>query len=243
MKLAACVIALAAAKKVPLSQCKGSAYDPEFVDKVKCNRFHSCKLVCKDGATAINDKRRFYCKKSKFYIHRVVANVALDKFNTVFKPAQKDRQACIGCDDLSGLVKKGVNVDGNLVFCRDSEILSSFGTRWVDARCDCNKATKKCSYKDSHGQDIQSKLKSAFCQSVNKIDQPSTTGPRMPPGLTCTREDPTRIVGGQVADPNTWPWMVQLEYDEAFTCGGVIVGENLVLTGKFKLKLNSSLLL
>ena len=55
----------------------------------------------------------------------------------------------------------------------------------------------------------------------------------MPPGLTCNRDDPTRIVGGQVADPNTWPWMVQLEYHEHFTCGGVIVGENLVLTGTF----------
>ena len=42
-----------------------------------------------------------------------------------------------------------------------------------------------------------------------------------------------RIVGGQDAELNTWPWMVQLEYDTAFNCGGVIVDENLVLTGNF----------
>ena len=42
-----------------------------------------------------------------------------------------------------------------------------------------------------------------------------------------------RIVGGQDAEPNTWPWMVQLQYGTAFNCGGVIVDENLVLTGNF----------
>ena len=42
-----------------------------------------------------------------------------------------------------------------------------------------------------------------------------------------------RIVGGQDAEPNTWPWMVQLQYGTAFKCGGVIVNENLVLTGNF----------
>ena len=157
----------------------------------------------------------------------------LDKFNFLYKPAKKSRQACIGCDSLSDVVNKGVNVDNNLVFCRDSEILSGFGTTWVSARCDCNTTTKKCSYKDSHGQDIDSKLKAAQCQSVNKIDQPPKTGPRMPAGLTCGRADPSRIVGGQFAEPNTWPWMVQLQYFGEFTCGGVIVGENLILTGNF----------
>ena len=181
----------------------------------------------------VNGREKFFCKKSKS--KRLNSNLMklLDKFKFLYKPEEKSRQACIGCESLSGLVNKSVNIDGSLVFCRDKEILSGFGTSWVNARCDCNTKTRKCSYKDSHGQDIHSKLKSARCQSVNKIDQPSTNGPRMPPGLTCTRDDPTRIVGGLVANPNTWPWMVQLTYYGEFTCGGVIVGENLVLTGAF----------
>ena len=47
-----------------------------------------------------------------------------------------------------------------------------------------------------------------------------------------------RIVGGQDAELNTWPWMVQLEYDTAFNCGGVIVDKNLVLTGIFSSNTN-----
>merc|ERR1712113_571689 len=74
---------------------------------------------------------------------------------------------------------------------------------------------------------ITTQLQTAKCVELSAME---STGPRLPSGLTCKREDGTRIVGGQDAEPNTWPWMVQLEYGTAFNCGGVIVGENLVLT-------------
>merc|ERR1711892_32162 len=114
-----------------------------------------------------------------------------------------------------------------MIYCPVGQSLSSFGANWIKVNCNCYKDAKTCSWDDKHGKDILSDLKGVKC--VEAVKNP-TTGPRLPAGLTCKREDGTRIVDGQEADPNTWPWMVQLEYYDNFNCGGVIVGENLVLT-------------
>jgi len=39
-----------------------------------------------------------------------------------------------------------------------------------------------------------------------------------------------RIVGGEEAQPNQWPWIVALFIDDAWFCGGSLINENYVLT-------------
>ena len=40
----------------------------------------------------------------------------------------------------------------------------------------------------------------------------------------------SRIVGGQLADPQEWPWMVALLKDGDHFCGGVLITDLHVLT-------------
>ncbi|XP_028736571.2 chymotrypsin-like elastase family member 2A [Peromyscus leucopus] len=48
------------------------------------------------------------------------------------------------------------------------------------------------------------------------------------------QHDVSRVVGGQEATPNAWPWQVSLQYQSAgkwyHTCGGSLVANNWVLT-------------
>lgn len=49
----------------------------------------------------------------------------------------------------------------------------------------------------------------------------------------CGEEGPPakdRIVGGEEAAPNQWPWMVAIIIDDSWFCGGSIISENFVLT-------------
>merc|ERR1711973_1062302 len=39
-----------------------------------------------------------------------------------------------------------------------------------------------------------------------------------------------KIVGGEEAEPNQWPWIVALFVDDAWFCGGSIISENWVMT-------------
>merc|ERR1712168_645162 len=39
-----------------------------------------------------------------------------------------------------------------------------------------------------------------------------------------------KIVGGEEAEPNQWPWIVALFVDNAWFCGGSLISENWVLT-------------
>ena len=57
-------------------------------------------------------------------------------------------------------------------------------------------------------------------------------GDRLPTNLVCEDDRPTndRIVGGQEAVKNSWPWMVQLQYMGYTSCGGTIIGDNVILT-------------
>ncbi|XP_012877635.1 PREDICTED: chymotrypsin-like elastase family member 2A [Dipodomys ordii] len=53
-------------------------------------------------------------------------------------------------------------------------------------------------------------------------------------GLTASLPDLGRVVGGQNASPNSWPWQVSLQYSSGgqwyHTCGGSLVATNWVLT-------------
>jgi len=55
------------------------------------------------------------------------------------------------------------------------------------------------------------------------------------PASTCKcscgeRNDATRIVGGQEAGHNEFPWMVRLSYFNRFYCGGTLINDRYVLT-------------
>jgi hypothetical protein len=43
-------------------------------------------------------------------------------------------------------------------------------------------------------------------------------------------ESNTKIVGGRMALPHSWPWMVSLRINGSHTCGGAIIHEQWVLT-------------
>lgn len=67
----------------------------------------------------------------------------------------------------------------------------------------------------------------------NQIQQSDfKEGDRLPTDLVCEDDRPThdRIVGGQEAVKNSWPWMVQLQYMGHTSCGGTIIGDNVILT-------------
>uniref|UniRef100_A0A8C3YI61 pancreatic elastase II n=1 Tax=Catagonus wagneri TaxID=51154 RepID=A0A8C3YI61_9CETA len=53
-------------------------------------------------------------------------------------------------------------------------------------------------------------------------------------GLPANLPQLPRVVGGEDASPNSWPWQVSLQYDSSgqwyHTCGGVLVDQNWVLT-------------
>lgn len=44
------------------------------------------------------------------------------------------------------------------------------------------------------------------------------------------RNDATRIVGGQAAGNNEFPWMARLSYFNRFYCGGMLINDRYVLT-------------
>jgi len=215
MKLAACFAALAMAKKVDYNDCTTNGVsmpvDTTFLQKVVCNSRNSCKPVCKKGAVAVG-KKRFICdKRGKSYRFKPFTNFP----------------KCIGCQGLRELVDPNVKINGNMIFCPAGQKLDNFGANWMTINCKCDTSTEVCNWNDKHGRNINSDVSGVKCVEAASG---KPTGPRLPAGLTCKREDGTRIVGGQEADPNTWPWMVQLEYYGSFNCGAVIVGENLVLT-------------
>ena len=163
-------------------------------------------------------------KKKKYWCDK--------KFNKYsFKPDGDSFPVCHTCPPMRDLINdKSVKINGNNVFCLSGQVLNPWQANGIQAYCQCNKKTGNCAYIDSKKRDVTTQLQTAKCIDVATME---STGPRLPSGLTCSREDGTRIVGGQDAEPNTWPWMVQLEYGTAFNCGGVIVGENLVLTGNY----------
>ena len=150
-----------------------------------------------------------------------------------------------------GDLAKRVEVNGDPRFdlsitisCPLGESLSSswsgnWNTNWAKFNCKCNKRAKECRWETSLAFGYKTFITSSSqlhrfeleeVECVEAVKNPPSTGPPLPPGLTCKREDGTRIVDGQEADPNTWPWLVQLESNGYFNCGGVIVDENLVLT-------------
>lgn len=53
-------------------------------------------------------------------------------------------------------------------------------------------------------------------------------GDRIPPNLVC--DDTVRIVGGQEAERESWPWIVQLHYYGYPFCGGSILDEKTIVT-------------
>jgi len=247
MKLTACFATLAMAEKVPQDDCIDNGIESPldhrfYVDHIKCDKNNiMCKPICAKNAVINSNRKRYHCDKRG------------NEYR--WKPVNPDIfPQCKSCGDL-GDIRSRVKVDGDPIFdssiritCPLGESLSSarsgnWHTNWAKFNCECNKRAKECLWKTSlvfgyktfnpfppfnpASQLHQRELQQVEC--VEAVKNPPSTGPPLPPGLTCKREDGTRIVDGQEADPNTWPWMVQLGYDGSL-CGGVIVGENLVLT-------------
>jgi hypothetical protein len=57
-------------------------------------------------------------------------------------------------------------------------------------------------------------------------------------GKTSTTKDPTLIVGGRVSKKGQFPWQAALysSVDKSFLCGGSLLNERVILTGKFSEK-------
>jgi secreted trypsin-like serine protease len=54
-------------------------------------------------------------------------------------------------------------------------------------------------------------------------------------GRTSTTRGPTLIVSGRVSKKGQFPWQAALysSVDQSFLCGGSLINEKLILTGKF----------
>jgi len=243
MKLTACFATLAMAEKVPRDDCIDNGIESPldhrfYVDHIKCDKNNiMCKPICAKNAVINSNRKRYHCdKRGNEYRWKPV--------NPAIFPQ------CRSCSDVGDLAER-VEVDGDPRFdlsitisCPLGESLSSswsgnWNTNWAKFNCKCNKRAKECRWETSLAFGYKTFITSSSqlhrfeleeVECVEAVKNPPSTGLRLPPGLTCKREDGTRIVDGQEADPNTWPWMVQLEYYDNFNCGGVIVGENLVLT-------------
>lgn len=88
---------------------------------------------------------------------------------------------------------------------------------------------------------FQNTLIIRFCCGYQAVTQPPVTQPPVTqPSVTqpvpsgCGRQAITplltRIVGGQVAVPNSWPWLVSLQYNGRHFCGGTLIDQYHVLT-------------
>ena len=67
-----------------------------------------------------------------------------------------------------------------------------------------------------------------FCCTYKSATQPVTSPPRSGCGRQAIIPLSTRIVGGQEALPNSWPWLVSLQYRGRHFCGGtLIVNDNI----------------
>ena len=65
-----------------------------------------------------------------------------------------------------------------------------------------------------------------FCCTYKSVTQPVIR----PTGSGCGRQAitplSTRIVGGKEAVPNSWPWLVSLQYRGRHFCGGTLIVNN-----------------
>ena len=67
-----------------------------------------------------------------------------------------------------------------------------------------------------------------FCCTYKSVTQPVVSPPRSKCGRQAIIPLSTRIVGGQEALPNSWPWLVSLQYRRRHFCGGtLIVNDNI----------------
>ena len=58
-----------------------------------------------------------------------------------------------------------------------------------------------------------------------------TPPPTRPDHVGCGMKAPSaKIVGGQEADPNEWPWQISVQKDGLHSCGGVVFSADFVLT-------------
>jgi len=80
-----------------------------------------------------------------------------------------------------------------------------------------------------------------FCCAYKTVTEPVV----VPPSTGCGRQAitpmRTRIVGGQVAVPHSWPWLVSLQYNGNHFCGGTLIDEYHVLTAAHCLQESSML--
>jgi len=73
------------------------------------------------------------------------------------------------------------------------------------------------------------------CCSRNQLPEDFEEGSnKITPGLTCDKNKNNRIVGGSVAEKQTWPWLVMLSVISADgyegLCGGTIISDTRILT-------------
>ncbi|KAJ6638868.1 Organic cation transporter protein, partial [Pseudolycoriella hygida] len=74
-------------------------------------------------------------------------------------------------------------------------------------------------------------MKNFFGIFGNNDRAPAHDTPPSPCNCSCgERNDATRIVGGQAAGINEFPWMARLSYFNRFYCGGMLINDRYVLT-------------
>lgn len=69
------------------------------------------------------------------------------------------------------------------------------------------------------------------CSALGKATETKTCNLRSCDAPSCGKANlKGRVVGGEEAIPNSWPWQVGLYYYDTFFCGGTLVSERTVIT-------------
>ncbi|XP_068745607.1 MAM and LDL-receptor class A domain-containing protein 1-like isoform X1 [Montipora capricornis] len=132
----------------------------------------------------------------------------------------------------------GATIGGLLVFVDKKNLFSKIGNqgnKWLDARINISKyGVYKVSFVGVRGSSFTGdiaiddiSLRPGPC-----LPGPPTVQPCIPPlPASCGLRPHTRIVGGTVATPGSWPWQTMLRSLSGFQfCGGTLVSDEYVIT-------------
>lgn len=196
------------------------------VRHVTCKKNIKCSVKCENGYSLVG-AGKFQCKHDRktksFYLH------------------PKGRvPECMKCRELRSLLNEKefmINTvkkrkgERHFIQCMNGQNLLPSNRVFESVECYCDKKQKDCYYKGYGDQDMTKALEEMHCGEVETLEETEIVpqSSRIPEGLVCNSNN-DRIVGGVEAKKNSWPWIVQLKYNNRFQCAGTIVAPNMVIT-------------